>query len=222
MFKEDVKEAEQVLDRMLVHLLTVSPTRGRSGSALRRAVGDVVAHAQSLLHDDLIGPPLANCFELARQTGLTMQNAAAVRARIEQEQPELLGAVLIKNAGINFCLVTEARIIADTTFVSRQDIDAEKLVMNDAFNAAEDVAADDMDQMTYQALVALHAAVTFYLVETGRPLPRLLNFQFSTALPTLVMAHKLYADAGRADELRAENKVVHPAFAPRIGVALSK
>ena len=85
----------------------------------------------------------------------------------------------------------------------------------------EEIAADDMDQMTYQALVRLHAAVTFFLVETARPLPRMLNFQFGAPMPTLVAAYRLYADAGRADELRAENKVVHPAFMRPFGKALS-
>jgi prophage DNA circulation protein len=40
-------------------------------------------------------------------------------------------------------------------------------------------------------------------------------------MPTLVMAYRLYADASRGDELRAENKVVHPAFSPAAGLALS-
>jgi prophage DNA circulation protein len=36
-----------------------------------------------------------------------------------------------------------------------------------------------------------------------------------------VMAYKLYDDASRCDELRQENKVVHPAFCPPTGRALS-
>jgi prophage DNA circulation protein len=37
-----------------------------------------------------------------------------------------------------------------------------------------------------------------------------------------VLAYRLYADASRADEIRAENKVVHPAFCPPTGIALSR
>ena len=75
--------------------------------------------------------------------------------------------------------------------------------------------------MTFQALIALHGAVTNHLVTTARPLPRMLNFQFFEPLPSLVMAYKLYDDASRCDELREENKVVHPAFCPPTGQALS-
>jgi prophage DNA circulation protein len=50
----------------------------------------------------------------------------------------------------------------------------------------------------------------------------MLNFQFwSPSIPTLIAAYRLYSDAGRADEIRMENKVVHPAFMRPIGKALS-
>jgi len=37
----------------------------------------------------------------------------------------------------------------------------------------------------------------------------------------LTIAYKLYSDASRADEVRAENKIVHPAFCPLVGYGLS-
>jgi prophage DNA circulation protein len=49
----------------------------------------------------------------------------------------------------------------------------------------------------------------------------MLNFAFARVMPTLVLAHRLYADPGRADQLLAENKIVHPAFAPAAGRGLS-
>jgi prophage DNA circulation protein len=49
----------------------------------------------------------------------------------------------------------------------------------------------------------------------------MLNFRFVEAGPTLVFAYRLYDDASRGDELREENGVVHPAFAPSFGRALS-
>ena len=222
MFKSDVPEATAVLVRMLNKLLEVSPEKGRPGSALRTAVGDLKSRAPKLLREDTLGPPLVAVFDLARKAGLTLNRMAYVRSTVEKEEPRLLGAVLVKNAGIRMCLSTEGRILADTTFHSRQDADEQKNNMNKAFNKSEEIAADDMDQTTYRALVELHAAVAFFLVDTARPLPRMLNYRFSSPLSSLVVAYKLYDDAGRADELRNENKIVHPAFMPRIGRALSK
>jgi prophage DNA circulation protein len=78
-----------------------------------------------------------------------------------------------------------------------------------------------MEQMVYQSLLSLHGAVVFHLYATAKPLPQMLDFQFAAIRPTLVQSYRLYADASRADELREENKVVHPAFAPRQGRALA-
>jgi prophage DNA circulation protein len=49
----------------------------------------------------------------------------------------------------------------------------------------------------------------------------MLAYRFATPRPTLVMSHRLYDTAARADQLREENKMVHPAFAPREGRALA-
>ena len=60
------------------------------------------------------------------------------------------------------------------------------------------------------------------LTERGRPLPRYVTFETGLPLPAVVLAHRLYQDAGRADELAAENDAAHPAFMPTAGRALSQ
>jgi prophage DNA circulation protein len=113
-------------------------------------------------------------------------------------------------------------VIADTQFASREAVEDTKNEMAVAFDDMEEIAADDMDTMTYSALVALHAAVADHLISAQRPLPYMLNFQFAQPAPTLVFAHRLYADASRADQLRDENGVIHPLFMPPFGRALSQ
>lgn len=221
MNKSDTREAAPLIDRVLDGLLKLIPTRGRAGSEARSLIGDTRANITSLLKNDELGPPLDQCFEATRVAGAIQNGFAALRGTIEAESPVTLGAVLMKNSCVGLCLAEETRILAEMVFVSRQDVDALKTIMNAGFIAAEEIAADDMDQMTYRALVEAHAAVINYLVETGRPLARVVNFRFAVTQPTLVMAYRLYQDAGRADELRAENKTVHPAFSLPTGVALS-
>lgn len=221
MYKADTEEAVPICDRVLNFMLEITATRGRTGADMRTAIGDFLAFAQRLIQSELAGPPLADIFDKAILAGITLAQLDAVRAKAAAETPITVGAMLIKNSLINFTLATEGVVLGATKFVSYQDANAMKSRMNDAFAPMEEIAADDMDQMTYQALVRLHAAMTFYLIETARPLPRMLSFQFARPMPTLVMAYRLYADAGRADELRAENKVVHPAFMRPFGAALS-
>lgn len=222
MYIGDVKEAVPLCDRVLSYMLEITATRGRVGSDMRTAIGDFIANAETLLRNDIAGLPLADIFDKARLTSITLKQLSSVRARVAAEAPKTIGALLVKNSIINFSLATEGRILAETKFVSHDDAETMKLQMNDAFAPMEEIAADDMVQMTYRTLVGLHAAITFYLIETARPLPRMLNFGFySPSLPTLIVAYRLYADAGRADEIRAENKCVHPAFCRPSGKALS-
>lgn len=221
MKRTDANEAAPLLDRMLARLLSFIPAKGRAGLDARTAIGDTRAYGYRLLIDDALGPPLDNCFVQARLAGITWQQLETVRAQTDQETPVSLGAVLIQNAGVRLCLANEAYIIAGMTFVSRQQVEEIKAALFAPFQDAEEIAADDMDQMTFQSLIALHGAVTNHLVSTALPLPRMLRYQFFKVLPSLVMAYKLYTDASRADELRDENKVVHPAFCPLLGEALS-
>jgi len=222
MYKAEAIEAAPICDRVMKYMLSVSPTRGRPGADLRTAIGDFLVNAEVLIQNDLAGPPIDEIFELARLTGISQQRMGWVRAvAVKEPTPKTIGAALIKNSLIHFSLATEARIIANTTYVSYQEVEALKSNMNAAFDPMEEIAADEMDQEVYQALVALHASVIFYLVETQRPLPRMLRYRFFETLPSLVLAYKLYSDAGRADELRTENKIVHPAFMRLTGRALS-
>lgn len=222
MYREEAREGAGVTDIVLGFMLEVTPTRGRAGSTLRTAIGYFTTNAVSIIQNDLYGPPLDNIFMLAQQTGINRAQMKQVRFVAAGLDPWSLGGTIVKNTLINFALASETRLLADMIFRSRSDVERIKKEMNDGFNAMEEIAADDMDQITYQTLVSLHAAVSFFLTEVARPLPRMLQYRFNQVFPSLIVAYKLYADAARADELRMENKIIHPAFMPLIGLALSK
>jgi prophage DNA circulation protein len=221
MYKFEAVEAAPICARVLQVLLTNAPTSGRPGSTLRTAIGDFIADAYTLLQTDQAGPPLNEIFILARQTGMEFVGLDAVRQAAVAETPQTVGAFIIKNALIEFTLATECEVISNMTFVSRDDVDVVRNTMNNAFLPMEEIAADEMAQDTYQHLVSLHAALAFHLAQTARPLPRMMNYAFYDTYSSLVMGYRLYSDASRADELRAENKIVHPAFMPRSGRALA-
>jgi hypothetical protein len=214
MKRADATEAAEIVNRMMVNLATCIPSRGRPGSDARVAIGYVRANALTLLTNDAIGPPLDAAFDTTYEAGATL-------VQVGKEQPVTLGAVLVTQAGINLCLATEGRIISGMTFVSRQDVEVIKQSMILPFGDAEEKAADEMDAMMFQALIGLHATITNHLVTTAMPLPRMIGYRFFEPIPSLVMAYRLYNDASRADDVRDENKVVHPAFCPMTGLALS-
>ena len=222
MNKVDAEEAATITRLVLNAILDVTPTAGRPGADLRTAIGDFETFALEFLQYDRAGPRLAAIFNLTRLSGASLPDMASVRAVASDQAPATLGGTLIKNSLIHLSLATESRIIADTEFKSRNAAEAMRDAMNQAFDAMEEIAADDMATLTYRALVTLHAAVVEHLISAERPLPVMLTFRFAKAGPVIVQAWRLYDDAGRADELREENGVIHPLFALPYGRALSQ
>jgi prophage DNA circulation protein len=51
-------------------------------------------------------------------------------------------------------------------------------------------------------------------------LARLGTYTPLTVLPALVLAHRIYQDATRADELVARNGISHPAFMPAVALEI--
>jgi prophage DNA circulation protein len=222
MKRSDVNEAAPILERMLALLVSFVPAKGRPGVDARTAIGDLRANARALCGSDALGPPLDNCFEQARLAGVTWQQLETVRESVDAETPVTLGGALVQNCGVRLCLAVIAEVVSDATFVSRQQVDALRLALRQPFKDAEEVAADEMDQMTFQTLIQTQGALTNHLVQTALPLPRMMKYEFYNVQPSLVLAYRLYADGSRCDEVRAENKIVHPAFCPLTGLALSQ
>ena len=221
MFKEDAEEAVPIVHVTMDAILNWVPNQGRAGFDVRRACGEVKARTLTYLRSDTLGEPLAECFRQARLAGMSLVHMDYVRAAAADQGAQLVGAIVVRDACIELALSEMGLIIASTTFVSREDVESTKAMINAAFEPVEEEVADQMDSMSFRALIQLHSAITAHLVETARPLPRMLKWQFMHVWPTLVISHKLYADAGHADELRQENKVVHPGFTPSSGRGLS-
>ena len=146
---------------------------------------------------------------------------AVIRALVMGWTPVSALASLVAQAALTMTLAEEVRAISQTTFTSRDDVEATIATMNDAFDPALDYAAQATDATTWRALMALRAAMARDLSVRGWPLPQMTTFAFSRPRSTLSLACRLYNDAGRCDELMLENQVVHPLFAPSSGRALS-
>jgi hypothetical protein len=221
MKRRDAVEGAGIVERTMDALLTAVASYGRSGADARTAINYARVNALHMLMNDEIGDALLDAYDKTFKAGCTLTSIEAVRRQLATETPKLLGGKLVRDSNIQLCLATAGRIIADIQFVSRQDVDVLKSALSGPFAEAEEIAADAMDSAAFRALVGLHAAISNHLVTTALPLPQMLNYIFFEPLPTLVVAHRLYGDAGRADEVRKENKIVHPAFCPTTGQALS-
>ncbi len=91
---------------------------------------------------------------------------------------------------------------------------------NDAITARDDLAgrldarADTASDTVYHALTALRVALVRDSNVRQADLPRITRVTPATTLPALVLAHQIYGDASRAEQLVARNKIRHPGFVP--------
>jgi prophage DNA circulation protein len=154
------------------------------------------------------------CFDQAQVAGVTYDQFETLRIFAEAALPVSDAAIAVQNFSVRMVLVEEARILAAMTFVSRDQIDAFIDQVRENFDGAITVAADNMDNVAYQALIALKGAVVNDLSARAIQLPRLVNFTIAQRLPSLYLAQRIYQDASRNDELVIENDVIHPAFCP--------
>ncbi|GEP09805.1 hypothetical protein [Methylobacterium gnaphalii] len=195
---------------------------GQAGADLRRLCGALSGSAGDQVQAGTFGPPLRACFEAATAAGATLSGMDRVRAVAQSVTDSDLPVQRVAQTAARYALAQMARILAATTFTSRQDIDDALARVNVAFQLAEDFAAGRFDQRVWRSLTALHAAVVRDLTRRARPLPRMVTYAFGARLPLLALANRLYGDAGRSSELLAENRgVVHPLFMPADGRALS-
>lgn len=164
---------------------------------------------------------LANCFDASLTAGATFAGMDTVRVIAAALTPIGLPAIAVRNFSVRMALIEQAKILAATTFTSRQQIDNFFLQINVSFNAAEKIAANNLDNVAYIALIQLHAAVANDLANRSRPLPRMVTYTYQTTRPALYIAQNLYQDPSRFSELIDENQPIHPLFMPATGKALA-
>lgn len=160
-------------------------------------------------------------FEHARTAGATFPEMDKVRSLAEAFTPKSPTAIAVANFSVRMALAEEAQILAATTFTTREQIDRLIDQVTASFCAAEDVAADSMDNVAYRALISLHAAVTNDLSQRALPLPQIVTFSFPARVPALTLAQRIYQDPSQTLGLIQMSGAVHPAFMPQTVHGLS-
>lgn len=224
MNKTDVDEAMSVAGAVLDALAaSVNGQSGISGAQVRYACGLVKADGAIMLARGGLSfwNWLIAAFETAPAAGVTFAEMDLVLSTANGFTPSGRPALAVRNLCVRMALAEQARILAATTFKSRQQIDGYFDKINASFDAAEIVAADNMDNVAYRALIKLHAAVSNDLANRARPLPRMVSYTYQKRFPALTLAQRLYSDASRNGELIDENDPIHPLFMPNTIVALS-
>jgi prophage DNA circulation protein len=118
-------------------------------------------------------------------------------------------------------LVSLARASASYQPSSYNDAAALRVVLAAALDNEITAAGDAGEDASYTALKALRSAVVQDLTVRGASLPSIVTVNLQLPLPSLVIAHRLYLDASRSDQIAAEAGAIHPAFCPTTFQALA-
>lgn len=208
-------EIGPLVNRMLDNLSLASSSQvGVTGVELRRKIGNVRAFYSEYLRDGVFASNLLACFTVAREGNAKLSSFVLVREQLLLEVPVGDVSKYIVQVGIGFCLGSESRTITEIEFTSRDDVEAMMATMKIAFDKARELAADVIDSASYQNLTFLAGALTSHLVNVSRPLPRMVTFKMNETMPALAYSQRVYYTADRAEEIVAENHVIHPAFVP--------
>ena len=89
------------------------------------------------------------------------------------------------------------------------------------FDSEITTAGDAGDDQSYQALRALKQAVIADMASRGADLSVIAAFGFSSNMPSLVLANRIYRDPTREPTLTQQINPIHPAFCPQTFQALA-
>lgn len=139
---------------------------------------------------------------------------ATTAVRVQQAQ----NSAAVQRLTQQTAVVEAARAASQADYPTRDEALATAALLQDALDdqmeAVDPVTGAPMSDPVYQALAALRVAVSVDLRTRGARLPELGSYTPPTTLPALVIAHHLYGDATRADEITERNRIRHPGFVP--------
>ncbi|QQQ19667.1 DNA circularization N-terminal domain-containing protein [Brevundimonas vitis] len=104
------------------------------------------------------------------------------------------------------------RAVTEIAFTAYDEASNARDRLSDAIDAIAIDAADAGDDAAFAALEDLRRAMVRDVAARGGNLARLIAWPVTTDRPLLVIAHQLYGDADRAEELAVRNGIAHPGF----------
>jgi len=179
--------------------VAVSPS-GTIGTALRRAVGMMIADYNMINMPTFAFRVFGVCVDLARNSQATLAMMDRVRKAALAETPVSLPAIATvcwRSCGTHADAgSSHHRLYA---IKSRDEVDAVSTAINDAFSQTEEAASDDLDSGTYIALIRLHGDVVKHLSDRSQAGCRAWSRNnYSRVMPALRMAQRAILATRRA------------------------
>lgn len=184
-------------------------------NALNLYSGDSILSMLGLGDDDTSGQVLLSpgtpvrAARMLRDIGTSAASVTPPIADTPERQQRAQNTIAARELNGRAAVLAGARLMADTDWVSRQDALSagnDVLALIDAQMAADNT----IDDGVYSALVDLRSAVSEDMRTRAVALPGMTTYTPQRTLPAVIVAHRLYGDARRADEIVVRNNVAHP------------
>ncbi len=198
-------------DRAAAAALQAADLRGRALDLVRsvpdmgRAVAGLVAQVRLLA-----GTPRAAFRELLGLIGLSTGARAPGDTPVRRAEARNADA-LERLVGLT-AAADASRVARRIDFASYEDAQTVRTELADALASLALRLADGGDDAGHAALTALRLTTVRALVAQGATLARVYAYAPAQTEPTLVIAHRLYGDAGREAEIVRRNGLRHPGF----------
>jgi len=107
-------------------------------------------------------------------------------------------------------VIEACRALANTPLVSFD----QGVAARDEVTDALDTLAETADDESYYAIVELRAAISEHLSNASAELPRIIEFTPAASIPALAIAHNIYGDSTRDQDIIDRNLIRNPCIVP--------
>jgi prophage DNA circulation protein len=128
------------------------------------------------------------------------------RNRVGRNQQALVA--LVSGSAV----IALGRVYARTEFAAQDDADTARDQLADLIDGLATAAADGGDDQGFLSWQSYYQSAIDDLTTRAKQAPSTLSFTMGIAVPSLVLAQRLYQDPSRGDELVARNLSPHPLF----------
>jgi prophage DNA circulation protein len=182
--------------------------------AITEAIFGVIIQAGEALRADARLP-----FEQAAEAQVQARKVIGLNRQSRAQLAALLAGLkstASDNDRVIFTLLAEAaaveaaRAAVDLPYDSRDTATETREDLTAALGALANSGDDD----AYASLTDLRVELTRHLSRTAGELPQVITYTPARTLPSMLIAHLIYGDARRCEEIVARNGLRHPGFVP--------
>jgi prophage DNA circulation protein len=179
---------------------------------LIRAPGEMaatIANTLGNLENSLESP--ARALDIYKTLFKPSSPSASIPNTTSNRQQQIANVDAVASLVTRIAIAEACRTVAGITWPTLDDAIN---VRDQIITAIENEMHQAMGDAVFDSMSALRTALAEDTRVRGAKLPRLSYYTPATDLPALVLAHQLYGDITRSDELIARSNIRHPGFVP--------